>query len=181
MVVLDTEFNGYRDIILPMACGDGVVQRAVSVVSAFHLAATLPELQLPADVGQMNIISRLRRDASVLPSNELFNVSTWATILVLLVGETVTGGNDFIYLLEMLRCVTQSSVDKIGISASVRQFFIQQTRMYVISSLSSSCIINRLEKVRIVRVSIIAGVERHSNPETKSGLLSRFHVIYADS
>jgi hypothetical protein len=79
----------------------------------------------------MNIISRLRRDAAILPSNELFNVSTWATILVLLVGETITGGNDFVYLLEMLRCVTRNGGEGAGISSSVRQFLIQQTKMCV--------------------------------------------------
>jgi hypothetical protein len=129
MVVLDPQSNGYCDIILPIAYESPILQSAVSVVAAFHLSAEIPELQHAAEVGQMNIISRLRHDAASLPSNQVFNASTWATILVLLVGETITGGNDFVYLLEVLRCLTQGDGKEMGISPSTRRFLMQQTKM----------------------------------------------------
>lgn len=132
MVVLDSISNGYRDIILPLAIEDAVVQRAVSVVAAHHLAAKMTAIRKPAMEGQMAIISRLRRDSLEIGHTNLFTISNLATIIVLLVGDTVTGGNDFVHLLELLRCLMQSDQIWEGMTASVRQFFSQQVRMFVL-------------------------------------------------
>ncbi|KAH9203564.1 fungal-specific transcription factor domain-containing protein, partial [Leptodontidium sp. 2 PMI_412] len=130
MVVLDKQHNGYRDIILPLACECPIIQRAVSVVAAFHLSAQVPGLQESAQLGQLAIISKLRQDAGQLSPYRPFDISTWATILVLLAGETVTGGNDFVYLLEMLKYITQIGKVELGVSASIHQFLLGQTRMF---------------------------------------------------
>ncbi|KAH8817330.1 hypothetical protein F5884DRAFT_779084 [Xylogone sp. PMI_703] len=132
MVVLDFISNGYRDIILPLACQDPVVGRAVSVVAAFHLSAKVPSLRQSAEAGQLAIISKLRRDSLQLKPHELFNISTWATILVLLVGETITGADNYRYLLEMLMHMVQCTGFEHAVPAAVRDFFVQQTKMFAL-------------------------------------------------
>ena len=139
MVVLDSISNGYRHILLPLALQDEVVHRAVSVVAAHHLAERNPKLRGPAATGQMAIISRLRRDACRSSWRDLCTVSTWATILILLVGETVTGGSDFVYLLVMLRCLIEQTGTGCHLPEEVRRFFSQQAKMYVSSSLLHDC------------------------------------------
>ena len=129
MVVFDGKFNGYRDIILPLALQDNVLRRAVSVVAAQHINADIPALMRPAAAGQLAIISKLRRDSFNLSSTELFNASTWATILMLLVGETITGEDNFAYLLEMLVFVSNACQPGFNMPANVYEFFMQQTRM----------------------------------------------------
>jgi hypothetical protein len=130
MVVYDRVSNGYRDIILPLACENALVGRAVSVVAAFHLAAKVPHLQAVAEAGQLAIISKLRRDSlRAQQPEQLFSLSAWATILVLLVGETVTGGNDYIYLTEMLMCMTMSANRSPMGSRSLEDFILKQTKM----------------------------------------------------
>lgn len=129
MVVLDFVSNGYRNIILPLACEDSTVARAVSVVSAFHLSERLPHLKQAAESEQLAIISKLRQDSLKLEPGKLFNISTWATILILLVGETITGSDNYIYLLEMLMHMTQCTGFEHAVPASVRDFFMQQTKM----------------------------------------------------
>ncbi|RFU34433.1 hypothetical protein B7463_g1954, partial [Scytalidium lignicola] len=132
MVVLDFISNGYRDIILPLASQDPMVGRAVSVVAAFHLSSKLPYLRQAADAGQLAIISKLRRDSQQLKPQELFNISTWATILVLLVGETITGADNYVYLLEMLMHMVQCVGFERAVPVAVRDFFMQQTKMFAL-------------------------------------------------
>lgn len=59
MVVLDSSSNGWRDMILPIACQEPLVQRAVSVVSAFHFSSYRPELCQYAEAGRNDVIARL--------------------------------------------------------------------------------------------------------------------------
>lgn len=102
MVMFDGKGNGYRHSILPLASSDDMVRRAVSVTSALHLAARMPELRIPAERGRAAIISKLRTDvASGNP--ELLSTVTWATILLLIVGDLVTGHEDVLILHQMLK------------------------------------------------------------------------------
>lgn len=125
MVVLDHISNGYRDILLPLACEDELVQRAVGVVAAQHMALHNPYYQSVADQGRAALISRLCRD-SISP-DRVFNTSTWATLITLLVGETITGSSEYGHLLQTLMCLVQNS-DQIPPS-SVRNFLSKQTHM----------------------------------------------------
>ena len=95
--------NGYRDLILPLAHGDPLVQRAVMVVSALHLGNQQKQLRQQAEIGRATILARLRQDVMRGSVEDVLNVSTWATLLILLVGETVTGSSDFVHLFSMLR------------------------------------------------------------------------------
>ncbi|KAH4812866.1 hypothetical protein HBI73_035310 [Parastagonospora nodorum] len=108
MVIVDTAANGYREIILPMALEDEVLRRAVGVVAAQHLSRERPDMQQAAEAGRAAIISRLRKDASSATPEQVFNKFTWATLVVLLVGETVTGSADYSFLVQMLLCLSTS-------------------------------------------------------------------------
>lgn len=130
MVVLNSESNGYRDLILPLACQDAVLGRAVSVAATFHLAQKNPALRQTAEAGHHAIIEKLRRDSLLLKPGEVFNHFALATVLVLLVGETITGADNYGYLLEMLECFTKA----LGVGVlppGLEDFFRQQIRMYV--------------------------------------------------
>lgn len=127
MVVFDYLGNGYREVILPLANENELVRRAICVVAAHHLANDFVELKQAAAVGQMSIISKLRRDAAELGENQVFNIYSWVTILILLVGETITGGQDFVYLLEMLMCLEKCFSIKPGLPS--HKFLLQQTQM----------------------------------------------------
>ncbi|KAM5349130.1 hypothetical protein ACJ41O_008953 [Fusarium nematophilum] len=126
MVVLDSFSNGYRDIILPLACQDEVLGRAVSVVAAFHMAQKAPQLRPAAEAGHHAIVTKLRKDSLQLRPEQLFNPYTLATILVLLVGETITGADNYAYLLEMLNCLARSPESIAMLPASLKDFFLQQ-------------------------------------------------------
>lgn len=140
MVVLDNISNGYRDLILPMACEDEVLRRAIGVVAAHHLGQKRPDLQNVAETGRSAVISRLRRDALQAPPERVFNMYTWATLIVLLVGETVTGSGEYGYLLQMLLCLSRSRSNqpKDGAS-SVENFLVQQTHMYASTKPNIPC------------------------------------------
>ncbi|KAF9637003.1 hypothetical protein BFW01_g7899 [Lasiodiplodia theobromae] len=130
MVVLDNVSNGYRDFILPMACEDEVLRRAVEVVAAQHLShSKRPDLQAAAEAGRAAVISRLRRDAMQAPQEQVFNVFTWATLIVLLVGETVTGSSEYGYLVQMLLCLSRNSAGAAHASM-LNNFLTQQTHMF---------------------------------------------------
>ncbi|KFY50297.1 hypothetical protein V496_09406 [Pseudogymnoascus sp. VKM F-4515 (FW-2607)] len=130
MVVFDFTGNGYRQIVLPLACQDEMVGRAVSVIAAFHLAQEAPHMRIAAERGQQAILSRLCRDSLLLEPERLFSLSKWATVLVLLVGTTITGSDNFVYLLELLSCLARSSASVHSLSDTTRAFIMEQTRMF---------------------------------------------------
>lgn len=129
MVVLDSISNGYRDIIIPIACQDECLGRAVSVVASFHLAEKIPEMRQAAEADYHAIIEKLRHDSMQLQSGQVFNPFTLATILVLLVGETITGADNYGYLLEMLACLIQSPGTIEALPPVLKEFFWQQVKM----------------------------------------------------
>jgi hypothetical protein len=99
MILVDGLSNGYRYHILPPAMEDATVQRAVCVASAFHLSVQRPELRLPAEAGRAVIIKKLKDKAT---TEEVFSIRTWATIILLFVGELITGSHDIIISYRML-------------------------------------------------------------------------------
>lgn len=127
MVVLDNISNGYREILLPLACQDELLQQSICAVAAQHLALRQPSFRRSAESGRAAIISRLRRDAFQEPTERLFSASTWATLIVLLVGETITASPDYAHLLQMLFCMAGNTPDMT--MNSVNQFLTQQTHM----------------------------------------------------
>lgn len=129
MVVLDFNGNGYRQVVLPLACQDDLVGQAVSVISAFHLSQKVPSMHMAAEKGQELILSRLRHQSLNLEPGQLFSMSTWATILVLLVGDTITGSNNYVYLLQLLSRLAQLAANEPSLSDATRAFVMEQTKM----------------------------------------------------
>lgn len=109
MVVLDNDGNGYRSLVLPMALEDDLLRRAVSVVAAQHFSRQRPELQKAVEVGHAAIVSRLRSDSLQHSAEIVFNKFTWATLIVLLVGETVTGSDNYRFFVQMLLSLSTSN------------------------------------------------------------------------
>lgn len=98
MVIYDDEANGYRHQILPLAHCDPVVERAICTAAAFHLSQrSMPELRLPAERARAAIISKLSQ--SQTPD---LSESTWATIILLIVSDLVTGHEQVLVLYKML-------------------------------------------------------------------------------
>lgn len=128
MVILDKVSNGYREFILPMALQDEVLCRAVTVVAAQHLSQGHPALEMAAEKGRTAVISRLRRDASL--ASQVFNEFTWATLIILLVGETVTGNADYSFLVQMMLCLANNDAIRTKESPLTR-FLKAQTHMLV--------------------------------------------------
>ncbi|PYI09407.1 hypothetical protein BO78DRAFT_415684 [Aspergillus sclerotiicarbonarius CBS 121057] len=127
MVVLDIS-NGYRDIILPMAFEDELLQQAVSVVAAQHLGPRQPSSQAATESSRSAIISRLRRASQLGSPDLVFNPSTWATLIVLLVGETVTGSSEYSYLLQTLLMLAKNMRDVDN--SKLNEFLTKQTDMF---------------------------------------------------
>lgn len=130
MVVLDDNSNGYRSLVLPMALEDELLRRAVGVVAAQHLSRQRPELKDAAEAGRAVVISRLRNDSLSLSADIVFNKFTWATLIVLLVGETVTGSPDFPFFVQMLLCLSKNNPEK-DLDQGLLAFLQAQTHMYV--------------------------------------------------
>jgi hypothetical protein len=126
MVVIDGLKNGYREFILPLACQDDLLQRAVGVVAAQHLSQTQPQLRSAAEKGQKAIIDRLQRDA--LNGTSVFTTTTWIALIVLLVGETINPSSSFAPLLRML-LLTAQNCDESTVPRELFDFLTQQTHM----------------------------------------------------
>ncbi|RMY66608.1 hypothetical protein D0863_08316 [Hortaea werneckii] len=127
MVTFDRGSNGYRNIILPLAHQDELVQRAVCVVSAFHIGRHDPSLYATAEAGRTAIITKLSQSSRHKEhANEVFNLSTLVTLLVLLVGEMVTGSTEFNHLYSMMTALLQGSDILQAASPSVEAFLMQQ-------------------------------------------------------
>lgn len=109
MVVLDDNTNGYRSLVLPMALEDDSLRRAVGVVAAQHLSRQKPEIKDAAEAGRAAVISRLRSNSLKQSADTVFDEFTWVTLLVLLVGETVTGSPDFSFFVQMLLCLSTNN------------------------------------------------------------------------
>ncbi|KAG6355225.1 hypothetical protein INS49_004306 [Diaporthe citri] len=95
MLMYDDEANGYRRQILPLAHADPIVERAVCVAAAFHLSRQVPELRLPAESGRAAIVSKLSSEVDL-------SDSTWATLILLIVADLVTGHEHVLALYKML-------------------------------------------------------------------------------
>jgi hypothetical protein len=137
MVALDTKFNGYRTVILPLAHDNVDVRRAVCIVSALHLGSKMPELRNKARQDRISMILRLRHMVDESKWGEILSPPHWAVIILFLVGEMISGGDDFSYLLKMLLCLVQANGPH-NRESDVESFLLQQTRMSVLLLLLST-------------------------------------------
>ncbi|EER25599.1 hypothetical protein CPC735_066990 [Coccidioides posadasii C735 delta SOWgp] len=128
LVPLDSKFNGYRRILLPLAHEDPEVRRAVCLVSALHLSSKVPELREAANAARLASIFGLKRFVREHDRSEVLSVSNWAVIILLLAGEMIRGGSDFSYLLKMLMSLVEARGSH-DADSDVHSFLIQETKM----------------------------------------------------
>jgi hypothetical protein len=129
MVMLDGDHNGYRNFILPLAKGDVLVQKAIFSIAGFDLWRDDPHLRAVADIKRTEVIQELKSASLTSSSNEVLTTSTWATLLTLLLGELIVGGDHYMFLLRMM-CVIKESNMCDGHDA-LMEFLRLQTDMYV--------------------------------------------------
>jgi hypothetical protein len=128
MVILDTTENGFREHLLRMAVEDELLRRAVGVVAAQHLARERPHIRNAAEAERLAIISRLRENSMSATADQVFNEYTWATLIVLLVGETVTGSEEYSFLVGMLLTLSANSKTE-NRDPMAKRFFRSTTNM----------------------------------------------------
>lgn len=122
----DDEANGYRHQVLPLAHGDPVVERAVCIAAAFHLSQkSMPELRLPAETGRAAIISKLSSQTAAADLSD----STWATIILLIVADLVTGHEQVMTLCKMLVAFMEARGQQSNISTPLGEFLYYQSRL----------------------------------------------------
>lgn len=133
MLLYDDESNGYRYQILPLALSDPIVERAVCVAAAFHWSRRWPELRLPAESGQAAIITKMTEKSLDLSD------TTWATIILLIMTDLITGHEHILTLYNMLVAFLNARGQAMGMGAvpretSLGKFLYEQSRLYVILS-----------------------------------------------
>ncbi|KAJ4263488.1 hypothetical protein NW762_006307 [Fusarium torreyae] len=111
MAVIDDHNNGWRNLVLPLACADELVMSAVMSVSAFHLAEKGINNQIvSASMHYSKAIRELRKrqDLQVYDVHERYRIIL--AIVVLLLAMIVNGSPDFPIMFRML----QSALDMVG-------------------------------------------------------------------
>lgn len=131
MVAIDIR-NGYRDMILPMAERDETLRNAVLAVSASHFSLHYSKWNKNASKYHMAAIHGLNQRPSGDLSESLI-YSDLSTMVVLLVEEMVTVGQDFHILLRMIGSFIESQGGPEKVEASlVGKFLMQEIRKYVV-------------------------------------------------
>ena len=103
MVPIDGPGNGFRAILLPLACEHELVRYALLASSANHLRLKKPELAPAATRYQTTAIASLRGAANATQGQIHTGATTLATIVLLLVNDMVTGCHDFRLLIGMAK------------------------------------------------------------------------------
>lgn len=103
MVPIDGPRNGFRTILLPLACEHELVRYALLASSANHLRLKKPELAPAATRYQTAAIASLTGAANITQGQIHTGATTLATIVLLLVNDMVTGCHDFRLLIGMAK------------------------------------------------------------------------------
>lgn len=127
MVILDGMNNGYRSLILPYSLRDNLVQQAVKSVVALQFSHFCPSMRLAAEISRYRVIKQLKQSAMAPDSGQVFTMSSWMAILVLLIGELVQGGDHYTYLLRMMYSIKCHGVS--DANSEVLKFLSLQTDM----------------------------------------------------
>ncbi|KAH7011062.1 fungal-specific transcription factor domain-containing protein [Ilyonectria destructans] len=111
MVVVDDNHNGWRHLVLPVACADELIMNAVLAVSAFHLAGRESCYSIP-DPGSLyaRAIRALQNRRDLTKCDEQTKQFVVLAVVVLLVAVMVNGSTDFPIMFQML----QAAVDAVG-------------------------------------------------------------------
>ncbi|CAG8150661.1 unnamed protein product [Penicillium salamii] len=126
MVAIDIK-NGYRDILLPLSEHDEITRNAMIAASASHLSHQHPDSKWLSVARKHHTaaIKGLQRDGSTGANT----FSDLATMVILLIEEMVSVGEDYIILLRMVRSfVCSRGGDKKIEQSPIGRFLIQQIR-----------------------------------------------------
>lgn len=126
MVILDSDRNGYRNIILPFAAQDQLTRRAVASVAACHLYRGDAVRRPAALIERAKVVQDLTRISLSPESSSVFTTSIWATLLVLLVGELALGGDHYPYFVRMLASLRDGLTK---LDSDVLRFLRSQTEL----------------------------------------------------
>ena len=131
MVVMDKFDNGYRQFLLPLATRDPKVMAAVKSCTAAHVAEREPQFAATAQRCHAIAVQQLVRHSKEVPSDRDTDHSAAAALLVLLVGQMISGGTDFPALHRMLLSWVQlaGGEEVLRSSGSYTYFLLQQILM----------------------------------------------------
>ncbi|KAL7621987.1 hypothetical protein AAE478_007488 [Parahypoxylon ruwenzoriense] len=107
MVIIDDDSNGWRHLVLPLACADELIMYSVLAVAAFHFSRTAGQhIASPAKLYSKTIFElQKRRDLRKYDVDARYRIIV--TIVVLLLATMVEGNSDFAIIFRML----QSALD----------------------------------------------------------------------
>ncbi|UPK91315.1 hypothetical protein LCI18_002250 [Fusarium solani-melongenae] len=110
MVVIDDCNNGWRSLVLPLACADELVMSSVMAVSAFHLSERAESHHL-VNAGMLysKAIFNLQKRQDLHQYDIHARYRIIVSIIVLLLGMMVNGSSDFPIMFRMLQ-----SLDLVG-------------------------------------------------------------------
>ncbi|KAF4984808.1 hypothetical protein FDECE_17021 [Fusarium decemcellulare] len=111
MVVIDDCNNGWRNLVLPLACADELVMSAVMAVSAFHISERDATHQIvDASMLYSKAIYELQKRQNLPQYDIQARYRIILAIIVLLLAMIVNGCSDFPIMFRML----QSALDMVG-------------------------------------------------------------------
>lgn len=111
MVLVDDCTNGWRHLILPLACSDELVMSSVLTVAAFHYSKRARGSRIADPVKLYSkTISELQKRRDLCNGDLDAKCRVIVTIVVLLLSTIVSGSSDFVILFRML----QSALDVVG-------------------------------------------------------------------
>ncbi|RSL90523.1 hypothetical protein CDV31_015667 [Fusarium ambrosium] len=111
MVVIDDRNNGWRSLVLPLACMDELVMSSVMAVSAFHISERAESQQLVnSTMLYSKAIHNLQKRQNLHQYDIHARYRIIVSIIVLLLGMMVNGSSDFPIMFRML----QSALDMVN-------------------------------------------------------------------
>jgi len=123
MAVIDRGFNGYRDLILPLAEYDPLVQKAIVVAATEHLSSKLARHVLPNPNTYNSVLCGLRlRSQTMVPYKDDISMTT---LLLLLVCEMISGGDKFTQIYGIMRGLIRSAGAHLQFSPSRLGQFVE--------------------------------------------------------
>ncbi|KAJ9648153.1 hypothetical protein H2201_002307 [Coniosporium apollinis] len=131
MVVFDWDRNGWRWFILPLAESNDVVRDAVLAVSASHLAQKSPGLAPKAKILRGAAIQSVILRSRNLYQNIAPDPPLIAALMLLVLDDMVSGGDEFPFIFKMLRCLLQMLGGEDTLSTSEFGVFLLQHYRYL--------------------------------------------------
>ncbi|KAK4939814.1 hypothetical protein LTR10_019987 [Elasticomyces elasticus] len=150
MAVIDRGFNGYRDLILPLAECDTLVQKAVVVAATEHLSSKLARHILPNPNTYNSVLCGLRlRSQTMIPYKDDISMTT---LLLLLLCEMISGGDKFTQIYGIMRGLIRSAGAQLEFSPSRLGRFVEIQTLRV--QLIAESLFNEAEGSNFVHVQL---------------------------